>query len=251
MKRYILSCVIMIAIYFMTIAQSNERQLYFVHEDHVHPSMVSQYEQVSKELVDLCKKHDFKGAPWITFAADDYRYILSSPMSAMGDLDEDYFKPLAEKVGEEKLDKLFKKMNECYSTHGSYTLTLRHDLSYMPAEGAMHAPEGFRSFLFYHIDAGDFDAFVEMGKKMRDLFKSKGSKLHYQVLTSGFGTMGTYVVVSGAAATASEYFAMVEDNSKVLGKEGMEAFSELNKMIIKQDRVTATVKPALSFIPEN
>lgn len=251
MKRYTLVIVILMSMYCLSSAQSSDRQLYFVHEDHVHPSMVSQYEQVSKELVDLCKEHDFKGAPWITFAADDYRYILSSPIANMAELDEDYFKPLEDKVGKEKLDALFDKMNECYSTHGSYTLTLRHDLSYMPSDGAMHAPEGFRSFLFYHIKAADYEAFMEMGKKMKELFKSKGSRLHYQILTSGFGAMGTYVVVSGAAANASEYFAIVDENYKTLGKEGMEAFSELNKMIIKQDRVTAMVKPALSFIPEN
>lgn len=251
MKRCILFTMIMFAFHCLVWAQSSERQLYFVHEDHVYPSMVSQYEELSKELVDLCKEHDFDGLPWITFAADDFRYISSSPISKMADLDGNYFKSLESKVGKEKLDMLFDKMNECYSTHGSYTMTLRHDLSYMPTEGAMQPPEGFRSFLFYHVDAGDFDEFIEMGKKMKELFKSKGSKLHYQILTSGFGAMGTYVVVSGAAASASEYFAMVEENYKVLGKEGMEAFSKLNKMIIKQDRVTAVVKPELSFIPEN
>ncbi len=250
MKRYTLLFVFMISLCFTILAQNSDRQLYFIHEDHVHPSMVSQYEELSKELVELCKEHDFAGLPWITFAADDYRYISSSPISSMADLDGNYFESLEAKVGKEKLENLFDKMNECYSIHGSYIMTLRHDLSYMPTEGAMQAPEGFRSFLFYYIDVSDYDEFVEMGKKMKELFKSKKSKLHYQILTSGFGAMGTYVVVSGAADSASEYFAMVEENYKTLGKEGMQAFGELNKMIIKQDRVTAVVKPELSFLPE-
>ena len=35
-------------------------KMYWVHEDQVKPSMVMEYEKITKELVDNCKKHNIQ-----------------------------------------------------------------------------------------------------------------------------------------------------------------------------------------------
>ena len=49
----------------LALAQEKTTQAYWVHEDRVKPSMVMEYEKVSKEFTDQCKKHNIQTLAWI------------------------------------------------------------------------------------------------------------------------------------------------------------------------------------------
>ena len=51
--------------------QDDKSQAYSIHEDHVKPSMVSEYEKSTKELVANCEKHNVQSTKWITTSTED------------------------------------------------------------------------------------------------------------------------------------------------------------------------------------
>ncbi|NNK73655.1 MAG: hypothetical protein HKO94_10730, partial [Flavobacteriaceae bacterium] len=91
MKTKHIFTTLFIALFFVTItgmAQDKTSQSYWIHEDHVKPSMLAEYEAVTKELVAACKKHGVDETSWLTLATNDFTYAYVGPIDKMADLDE-------------------------------------------------------------------------------------------------------------------------------------------------------------------
>lgn len=104
---------------------SAQNQTFWIHADHVKPSKQAEYEQVSKDYVEACKKHDLKNSDWTTAHVDDGTYLSITPITNMADLDKNSLAPLREKMGEDNFSAIFKRFNECYDKHGDYIVTLK------------------------------------------------------------------------------------------------------------------------------
>lgn len=71
-------------------------QAYWVHEDPVYPSKVSDFEEYSSTLVENCKKYGIKEANWFTISTNDLKYFSISPIENMADLDKSRFSLLGQ-----------------------------------------------------------------------------------------------------------------------------------------------------------
>ena len=230
--------------------QDNKSQAYSIHEDQVKPSMVSEYEKSAKELVANCEKYNVQGE-WITTNTEDNRYLYVMPIENMAALDTNDFELLEEKMGKENFDNLMTSFGKCLEKHGDYILYLDKENSYMP-QGITQTPEGknYRKFLYYHVTPENIGTFMEKGKAIKALFEKKESKVYYRVYRSGFGTMGTYVMVAVAAKSAGDYEQMSEENMELLGEEGQNAFGELLKYTSKFEVISARMRPDLAYSPK-
>ncbi|KAA3619198.1 MAG: hypothetical protein DWP94_13325 [Flavobacterium sp.] len=234
---------------FSGISQEKSAQMYWIHEDHVKPSMVGEYEAVSKELVAACKKHSVEDAKWITLASDNFNYIYVGEIDKMGDLDENIFAGLYEKMGKEAFSGLFDRMDKCYSDHVDYIITLDKDLSYQPS-GIDQMPEGkyYRNNVRYFVTPENYDKGYEIAKKYKKLFSEKGSKMYYRVYRSGFGAEGTFFMVAIAAESPEAYERMSADNNKLLGEAGAKLNQELMGIISKMDEMQGWMRTDLSYM---
>ena len=231
--------------------QDDKSQAYSIHEDHVKPSMVSEYEKSTKELVANCEKHNVQSTKWITTSTEDNRYLYLSPIENMAELDNNIFESLEEKMGKENFDNLMTSFGKCLDKHGDYILNLDKENSYMP-QGITQTPEGkdYRKFWYYHVTPENFGTFMEKGKAIKALFEKKESKVYYRVYRSGFGSIGTYVMVAIAAKSAGDYEQMSQANMELLGEEGQNAFGELLKYTSKFEVVSARMRPDLDYSPK-
>lgn len=246
---------LVVAILFLTQnianAQDDKSQAYSIHEDQVKPSMVSEYEKNIKELIANCEKHNVQSAKWITTSTEDNRYLFVSAIENMAALDINIFASLEENMGKENFGSLFTSLDKCYDKHGNYNLILDKEYTYMP-QGITQTPEGknYRKFLYYHVTPENYNTFLEKGKAIKALFEKKESKLYYRVYRSGFGIMGTYVMVAIAAKNAGDYEQMSEANMELLGEEGQNAFGELLKYTSKFEIVSGRMRPDLGYSPK-
>ena len=103
------------------LAQSNY-QAYWVHEDHVIPAKLQEYEQVSKEFVEACNKNNIKDLSFITMATDDFRYAYIGGIENMASLDKNSFAEMQEKMGAEAFGNMMSRMDKCYTDHVDYVL---------------------------------------------------------------------------------------------------------------------------------
>ncbi len=232
-------------------AQNYNSQAYSIHEDLVKPSMVFEYEKTTKELILNCEKHNVQSAKWITTVTEDNRYLYVMPIENMAALDNNIFESLEENMGKENFGNLMSSFDKCLDKHGDYILILDKENSYMP-QGITQTPEGknYRKFLYYHVTPENFGTFMEKGKAIKALFEKKESKVYYRVYRSGFGTMGTYVMVAIAAKSAGDFEQMNAENMELLGEEGQNAFGELLKFTSRFENISARMRPDLAYSPK-
>ncbi len=228
----------------------NSPQAYWIHEDHVKPSMTDEYEQVSKDLVAACKEHNIQDNMWLTMALNDNSYLYISPIDNMASLDENGFKTLSEKMGADKMGALFDRFNPTYNEHGDYIVYLSKSLSYMPG-GISQTIEGqnYRTLYYNYVTPENNKGFVEVLKKMKAAFEKHNSKLNYRVYRSGFGVMGNYYMIAVAAESNLAAAKIGDENWNLMKDDFDPLLKEMSKYTWKMDQKRGWMREDLGYIP--
>ncbi len=235
----------------MQAQQESNYVTYWVHEDHVKPSMVSEYEKIGKKLVQHLKEHDVKDEAWITAQTDDFRYLYVGKMDKMADLDRPAFSTLAERMGSDNMSKLFEEMDKTYTKHLNYVIHLDKELSYMP-DGMTQTPEGqsYRKFYYLHVNPMQVKEATKSMKKIKDLYAAKNSKVNYRVYRSGFGAPNDFFMVAIADKDPLSYEQTALANRNLIGEAAKPVMDELMKYVDRMEVVTGSMRPDLAYRPE-
>lgn len=228
-----------------------ESQAFWVHEDHVKPSMVDEYEKVSKDLIANLKKHNIQDEAWITSQTDDLRYLYVGPIENMADLDRQMFSSLAEKMGAEAMGNLFNEMDQYYDKHFNYVIHLDKELSYMPG-GITQTPEGqdYRKFYYLHTTPANRAKLAEKMKAVKKLYEDKGSSVNYRVYQSGFGAPNDFFMVAIAAKDALSYEQQAADNRALMGESAKPVFDAVMEYVTKFEVIPGQMRPDLAYSPQ-
>ncbi|MBT8393220.1 MAG: hypothetical protein KJN66_00080 [Bacteroidia bacterium] len=243
---------ILLVLVFITPLSTTAQNMYRVHEDVVKPSHVMEYENVVKELLSLVKKHNIQDEKWITAVTNNSRYLFVAPIENMAVLDKPNFvSVLIEKEGQEKIMGLFNRMDKCYDTELDYIIYLNEDLTYMP-DGISQTVEGenFREFHFIYVAPGNRAVVKEKMQAIKALYESKGSKVHYRVYNSGFGTDGEYYMVAISAKDGEHMAKKGKENMELLGEDGQNAMWGMYSNVLRYEKVEADMRPDLGYTPQ-
>ena len=142
-------------------------------------------------------------------------------------------------------------MDKCYDTELDYVLRLNNELTYMP-NGFTKTPEGenYRNNHLLYVSPGNRSIMKEKMKAVKELFESKGSKMHYRVYNSGFGTDGEYYMVAVAAKDAEDYARKSKENDALIGEEGQKVMGALFSNMLKYKDIRGDIRPDLGYSPE-
>jgi Fe-S cluster assembly scaffold protein SufB len=230
--------------------EESNTQAYWVHEDVVKPSKVSDYESICKELTDNLKKHNIQEISTIVTNTEDDRYLWVSPIANMAEIDKPIFTTLREKMGPQAFSLMFNRMDECYDVEQDYVIHLDKSLSYMP-EGITQTPEGedYRKFFYFHITPSNRALVKKTMEAITNLFASKGSKFYYRVYKSGFGTRGEFYMVAAAAKNPTDYSEKVAANNELLGDEWSKLYGELRSHLLKFEVFSGRMRPDMAYSP--
>ncbi|MBC3759089.1 hypothetical protein H7U19_11770 [Hyunsoonleella sp. SJ7] len=225
------------------------QKMYRVHQDNVLPSKMMDYEKIAKEFNAACVEHNFPGK-WLATTMDDFRYLYVSPIENFADLDQRPFADMAKAMGKD-FGAMFDKFDQCYNSHYDYVIVLMEELSYMP-DGMSQAQEGqdYRDFYFIHYLPKDSQKMKEGMKAVKEMFASKGSKNHYRVYHTGFGTTDNYYLVAMSSKDAIDSATKTEENKKVLGPDRYETFMKVMNYATKMEEVTGEIRRDLSYSPK-
>lgn len=248
--KLLLAVLLLLPFTLLQAQEDNKSQAYWVHEDVVKPSMVAQYEAVCKDLTSNMKKHNIQEVHVLVSNTADNRYLWVSPIENMAQIDKPVFATLASKMGSDKMSALFDRMDKCYDTEHNYVIHLDKELSYMP-DGITLTPDGqeYRKFHYYHYTPGNEDAVREKAAAIKELYKSNGSKVHYRVYKSGFGTRGAFYMVAIAAKDAADYANKIAENNKLMGQEWQNLYSDFMSTLINYEVVEGRMRPDMAYAP--
>lgn len=223
-------------------------QAFWIHEDQVKPSMLKEYEAVTKDFIKACKEHNLKDADWTTARIDGGTYLTIAPINSMADFDKNPMAPLAEKMGEENFRAIFSRFDKCYDTHRNYMVHLINDMSYMP-NGLTTNTEGedYRKWHFFHVTPQNVANLRNKMKEIQSLYETKGAKQYFRIYRNGFGSTGDYYLVVISAKDAQSYAKTSEETDKLLGEEGEKLFNDLMQYVHKYESKTGRMRPDLAY----
>lgn len=244
----IFSCLFGLLLSLSITAQEGSPMAFWVHEDQVKPSMISEYEDASKALVSACKENNVKDIQWTVASMNDGTFLSITPIENLSDIQNANFNDLREKVGDEKFSKMFEDFNKCYDDHGDYVTMLIPNLSYMP-DGLSTSTPGMDYRVWHRLDVTPMNV-RKVGdklKELKDLYAAKGSKMHYRIYRSGFGNMGDYFVAVVSAKDAVDYASRSAENQKLIGEEGRKLFDEIFDHVDAYTVRRGSMRPDLSY----
>ena len=228
---------------------SDKYQMYAVHEDVVKPSMVGEYEAIMKEFKTVMDtyKNDIEGLQYLCATSDDFRYLFIWPIANMADLDKNPIMEVRAKMGAEKFDNLMARMDACYDKHGTYTLVLDKEMSYMP-DGISQTQAGmpYRVYYYYYASPGNMAKLAKMGMKMKELVSRKNSGMHYRVYRSAFGSMDSFFLVAVSAKDPAHLAQLQMESEKLLGEERLKIINEILKYTSKFDTQNGWMREDIS-----
>ncbi|MGJ8592463.1 MAG: hypothetical protein ACSHXF_07940 [Aquaticitalea sp.] len=230
------------------LSNSQDAQPFMIHVDQVKPSMISEYETITKEFNQLCKTNDFKG-DWSVAEMINGKYLTIVPIEKLADIENFSFAGLIEKIGEEKFKSYFDRWDKCYDKHGSYVTLLDHELSYMPdGMGTLQEGQDYRTWNIISVTPQNRAKMVENIKIIKELFISKKSKMHYRIYSNGFGQMGDSFVVVISAKDELDMAQKNVENRKLLGEESRAKFDAVFNLASEYEEVTGRMRPDLSYL---
>lgn len=236
----------------IALAQESKNQAYYIHEDQVKPSMIQEYEAVSKDFAQACKTHMLQGVKWNIATTTTNKYLTISPIENMAELDNNVFAPLREKMGKEAFGDIFKRFNKCYDVHRDYIVYLNKELTYMP-EGIDINTEGknYRKWHRLYVAPENIQNLKGKLKELKALFEKKGSKEYYRIYHNGFGAEGDYYVAVLSAVDAEDYARQSKENEALLGEEGKKLFAEMMEYVLRYETEEGVMRPDLAYAPSN
>jgi hypothetical protein len=234
------------------LSQESKNQAFYIHEDQVKPSMTQEYDKISKEFAEACKKHNIQDISWNIAATNTGRYMSISPLKNFAELDNNVLAPLSEKMGKDAFQDLFKRFNACYDKHGDYVVYLNNELTYMPEGASVTTPgENYRIWHRLNVTPENIQNLKGKLKELKALFEKKGSKEYYRIYHNGFGTMGDYYIAVISAKDAGDLARKSSENEILLGEEGKKLFGEMFKYVSKYEVETGEMRPDLAYSPSN
>lgn len=231
--------------------EAAKNQAFWIHEDVVKPAKIGDYEKVCKELLSEMKKHNITDQQWMAASTNDNRYMFIGEIDNMAELDEQPFATLSEKMGKEAMSNLFGNMNKCYDIEHDYVVHHDPELSYSSATSPSSSENLYRKWHFLYISPENAGEVKENMMTIKSLFQDKGSEISYNVYRSGFGTRGSYYLVSVGAKDAVHYAERAAANDELLGEEGEKAFGKLFASLLDYEEVTGQMRPDLAYQPNN
>jgi len=245
---FLIACLVMP--FALSAQDDGNYQMYWVHEDQVMPSKLADYEKTAKMLAEKCKEFNIDIPGWITSQTTDHRYLYVSPIKSIAEISFEGMGQLREKMGDEAFKQMFADFDKCYTAHGDYVITMDKELTYMP-DGITQTPEGenYRKFWYLHTTPAKAKKLREKMLAVKELYQSKGSKAHYRVYRSGFGTMGDFYLVAAASKDAVSFETAGAANDQLLGEDAQPLFMEVMQYITKIEEVTGYMRPDLAYSP--
>ena len=227
-------------------------QYFLIHEEVARPSMVAQYESVTRDLLNAFteKKADPKVFGMRLYTSPDFHYYYVVPISSWAAMDAfpASWASISQAVGKDRWKDLMLRGNSAMSSYNEYVIMRRDDLSYVPANPRVPVQDRmYAHWSFYYVDAAHTDDIEQVAKDFVALYKSKNLDTGFTVYQVMSGNDLPLYIVSSAGRNAADYWANDERVNAILGNDvrplQARAASYTRKLEMREGRL----RPEMSY----
>jgi hypothetical protein len=223
--------------------------LLYVHEEIAKPSMIADYERISKELGAAMRGANIP-FHYDAVSTDDFHYYFVLPMKSFGDVDkimQTFMVDLPQKVGKEKVSDLMRRGGATMEMTREWILVRRDDISYSPAKPRLNVEEATHfQYDFYYLKPGMEDMVDQISNEWKAALQAANINDGFTVYQAAVGGDLPLVVVVNRGRSAADLATQTARNMETLGEKGRTLLGKTFSTVRKFETKIGRLRPDLS-----
>jgi hypothetical protein len=237
---------------FIVLAQQQmEDQLYWVREEVARVDMWDQYEETSKEWVDLMTGAGLDLPYMWASQRDDGHYYYLFPLENYAAIDklQGIFGAAIEKIGKEKWGAFVKKNEASMETHKDFIVTRSAKYSYWPKEPRLKPEERkFIHWMFFHYKLENRKEVMDIMLEWKKLYEDKNIKNGYTIWLMELGLDNNMIALTENSKDGADFYSAMEKDNTLMEEEASALWAKMAPFITSIENIYGSQRPDLGFM---
>ena len=231
--------------------EDDQPQMYFVHQEIVKPSMISQYEAAAADWVKMLQSSAAarEKITYSAFSGPQAGFVYVVPVDGFADFADfgEAFESVAEALGE-RWDEVSGRSDAAVDHFESGFYIHRPNMSYEPENPRLGEDEArMVHWDFWYALPGKTEELEAVAKEFVELYSSKGIDTGWNVYEAISGGELPLYVVAVVARDEADFYANEARLNELTGEEGQELGTKALKFARRVDPMIVWMRPDLSF----
>jgi hypothetical protein len=233
--------------------QEMKDQLFWVREEVVKVEKWNQYEETSKEWVELMTSAGLDLPYMRASQRDDGHYYYLIPLNSYSDIDlfPEKFGSAVEKIGKDKWSEFMQRNESSMDYHKDFIVKWLANQSYVPKEPRIKQNEaGFLHWIFFTFKIEKKKEVLDVIAEWKALYEKNNMSDGWSAWSIEIGEQNNMMAISESAKDAASYHANMKENSEKLKEEEGKLWAKLSQLILTLEEKYGKPRPDLGFVKE-
>jgi hypothetical protein len=235
-----------------TLAQDEPKdQLYWVREEVVKVEKWKQYEETSKEWVELMTGAGLDFPYMRASQRDDGHYYYLLPLSSYADIDKfgEKFGSAIEKIGREKWSEFMKRNESSMDYHKDFIVKWSAKYSYVPKEPRVNPAEaGFLHWIFFNYKLENRKEVLDILAEWKALYEEHNIPDGWSTWMIEVGEQNDLMAITEFAKDGASFYAAMDENSEKIKEEEQKLWQKLSQYVTGMEQKFGQPRPDLGFM---
>lgn len=250
---FVIMIVFILASSILIAQQEMKDQLYWVREEVVKVNMWDQYEQTSKQWVEMMTKGELDFPVILASQRDDGHYYYLIPFDNYAKIDDfsKIFGSAIEKAGKEKWQKMMVENESSMKTHMDFVVTWSSKYSYVPKEPRLKQGEaGFIHWIFFTYKLEKRKEVLDVLAEWKALYEKNNIPDGWSIWLPEIGLENNMIALTESAKDAGSFYTIMKENSDKLKEEEQKLWAKLSVNLLTIEQKYGKPRPDLGWVKE-
>ena len=236
---------------FVRAQDNSDGKLFLLHEEVAKISMWGQYEETSKEWVDLMTQGGLDLSAVYASQRDDGHYYYLIPINNYADVDKmtEVFNAAISKIGKDKWKEYVMRNYSSMESSCDYVIRRSDKYSYEPKEPRLKPEEeGFIHWMFFTYASGKRQEVLDIIADWKALYEKYNIPDGWAIWFPEFGFQNNMIALTESAKDGSDFYAENDKNSKILKDEQQKLWERISANVLTIEDKYGKPRPDLEYI---
>ncbi len=235
----------------LLIAQEEPKdQLYWIREEVAKVNMWDQYEETSKQWVELMNEGGLD-LPYVRATQrDDGHYYYVIPLSSYADIDKfsEIFGSAVDKIGKEKWADFMIENESSIETHKDFIAKWSAQYSYVPKEPRVKFEDaGFTHWLFFTYKLEKRKEVLDVIAEWKALYEKNNIPDAWSIWTIELGQANNMIALTEHGKDGASFYSALKETGDKLKEEEDKLWAKLSPNILSIENKYGKPRPDLSY----
>jgi hypothetical protein len=227
-----------------------EDQLYWVREEVARVDMWQQYEETSKQWVEMMTGAGLDFPYMRASQRDDGHYYYLFPLSSYAHIDKfpEIFGGAVDKIGRDKWKEFMIKNESSMVTHKDFIVKWLAGHSYVPKEPRVKPQDAeFIHWVFFTFKLEKRDEVLDIIAEWKELYEKNNIPDGWSTWSIELGESNNMMAFTEVAKDGASFYANMEENSEKLKEEEQKLWAKLSASVLSMEQKFGMPRPDLGF----